>query len=325
LSEGSAAGEAGAAPEACVVIPTRRRETRLAFALEALAAQTLAPERFEVVVVRAPDAAGGPLARPPAGLRVRFLTSAVAAPAAQRNLGWRSTAAPLVAFTDDDCRPAPRWLESLLAAAGGPSTILQGRTQPDPDERHLWWGLARSWEITAPNLWFATCNIAYPRALLERLGGFDERFPAAWGEDTDLGLRARELGARVRYVDDAVVWHAVVSRPLRTALREASRHDAMPVVVKRHRIHRRNLLAGVGDHWHVRWLLLVWGLASLRRRPLTGALATIPYLLPRVNWRRPLTLRTVRQLAHLPVAFTLDGVETLVTLRSAVRNRVLVL
>src|SRR5688500_15232844 len=48
-----------AAPEISVVIPTRFRETRLAFALDALAAQTLAPGRFEVIVVRAADATTG--------------------------------------------------------------------------------------------------------------------------------------------------------------------------------------------------------------------------------------------------------------------------
>ena len=38
-------------PDVSVVIPTHDRETRLAFALEALAEQTLARERFEVIVV----------------------------------------------------------------------------------------------------------------------------------------------------------------------------------------------------------------------------------------------------------------------------------
>ena len=42
------------AVDVTVVIPTYDRETRLAFALEALAEQTLDRERFEVIVVRAP-------------------------------------------------------------------------------------------------------------------------------------------------------------------------------------------------------------------------------------------------------------------------------
>jgi len=46
----------GSEPEIAVVIPTRGRETRLAFCLEALAGQSLEASRFEVIVVRDEDA-----------------------------------------------------------------------------------------------------------------------------------------------------------------------------------------------------------------------------------------------------------------------------
>ena len=176
------------APEIAVVIPTRGREARLAFALESLAGQ-LEPDRFEVLVVRDADARE-PFAIPPPELRVRYVTlPAVAGPTPKRNLGWRSTEAPLVAFTDDDCRAAPGWLASLLASAVGPDVFLQGRTAPDPDERHLLHGLARTVDVPGPGGWFETCNMAYPRRLLESLGGFDEAFGFG-GEDTDLAWRA---------------------------------------------------------------------------------------------------------------------------------------
>src|SRR5687767_13784927 len=122
-------------PDVAVVIPTARRETRLAFALDALARQTLPADRFEVVVVRGDEP--GPTVTAPAGLPVRFMSVARdAGPAAKRNLGWRATSAPLVAFTDDDCRPAPDWLERMVEAAGSEAGdfILQGRTEPDRSE-----------------------------------------------------------------------------------------------------------------------------------------------------------------------------------------------
>ena len=56
-------------------------------------------------------------------------------PAAARNEGWRAAGAPLVAFTDDDCVATPVWLEEALRAAREePGAIVQGRTEPDPDE-----------------------------------------------------------------------------------------------------------------------------------------------------------------------------------------------
>jgi GT2 family glycosyltransferase len=311
-------------PSVAVVIATRLRETRLAFALEALAGQTLDPDRFEVIVVRASDGADGALADVPPGLRIRCITSPVAGAAAQRNLGWRATEAPLVAFTDDDCRPAPDWLERLLDVGAGPATMLQGRTEPDPDERHLLWGLARSWEITAANGWYATCNMAYPRALLERLGGFDDRFPGAWGEDTDLGLRAHEVGAGLAYVDDALVWHAVVPRPLPRALREARRRGSTAAVVTRHPVHRAELYGRIFAHErHAKLLLAAAGLIALRRRPLLAAATALPYL-NAVYGRDTVTVRGLLRLAaHLPARVSIDMTELVITVRAAIRHRVL--
>ena len=41
---------------------------------------------------------------------------------------------------------------------------------------------------------WATADMAYRRTALERVGGFDERFPRAYREDADLALRVREAG-----------------------------------------------------------------------------------------------------------------------------------
>lgn len=309
--------------EVAVVIPTRDRETRLAFALEALAEQTLARERFEVIVVRAADASDGPLCEAPGELAVRFLTSPVAGPAAQRNLGWRAADAPLIAFTDDDCRPPQDWLERMLEARGDEETMLQGRTEPDPQEAHLYWGLARSWLITGENAWYATCNMAYPRSLLERLDGFDERFPAAWGEDTDLGLRAGELGATQRYVDGALTWHAVLPRSLPAAMREASRRGGSVMVVARHPAYREEFYWRYFAHGrHARLLLALLGLLLARRRPGISALAAIPYLYGLLD-RRYLSPRGLaRQALHVPVRLSLDLIEITVFVRASVRERV---
>ena len=98
----------------------------------------------------------------------------------------------MVAFTDDDCRPPPEWLERALEAARAhPGQVVQGATRPDPHEAHLL-GMAphaRSQNINPPVPWAQTCNIVYPREALERVGGFDEQIPTA-GDDMDLAARA---------------------------------------------------------------------------------------------------------------------------------------
>ena len=312
-----------------VVIPTARRETRLAFALDALASQTLPRERFEVVVVRAD--APGPTSSAPGGLRVRFLWAAAnSGPAAKRNVGWRATTAPLVAFTDDDCRPVADWLERLLSAADGRERdfLLQGRTEPDPDEIRRLHGLAVTQEISAPSGWYETCNIAYPRELLERLGGFDERFGGAdagdypvGGEDTDLGLRALAAGAEEHFVAGAVVRHAVHSRHLAKALRDTRRWRSVPLVLERHPQQRRALAAGLfGRRAH--WALLLAGLAlPLRRQPLLAAAAAAPYLDHHLRGYERTPRGLARAVLDLPARALVDGAEMAVTAAAAVRHR----
>jgi len=55
-------------------------------------------------------------------------------------------------------------------------------------------------------LWPDGCAAMYRRRMLEQIGGFDEDF-FAYGDDAELGLRARMAGWRCLYVPSAVVWH----------------------------------------------------------------------------------------------------------------------
>lgn len=313
------------APEVAVVIPTRGRETRLAFALDALAEQTLDRDRFEVIVVRAPDGNDGPLAEAPDGLAVRFHDCGVAGTAAQRNLGWRAAHAPLIAFTDDDCRAAPEWLERLVGASAGPETILQGRTEPDPDERHLLHGLARTVNNPEPSGWYETCNIAYSRAMLERVRGFDESIEFL-GEDVDLAMRARKAGARLEFADDAIVWHAVHSRNLPTAVQDAVKRGSRPAIVARHRELKGALWHGVfTDRDHGRLLLAVAGMLVFRRVPVLAALACLPYVRHHLDPAGMTPGRLLRFPARLMSMAAVDAAEIVAFAASSLRHRVLVL
>ena len=127
-----------------------------------------------------------------------------------RNLGWRRAKGELVCFVDDDVIVDRGWARALLDAhRKDPAAVLQGRTEPHPAEAAKQDAFSRSKSITQLDWNYQTCNIAYPRALLEQLGGFDESYRFASAEDTDLGWRAREAGAPSVFVDEARAWHAV--------------------------------------------------------------------------------------------------------------------
>ena len=108
-------------PRVSVVMATHDRPAGLARQLDALRAQTLSDDAYEIVVV---DDGSGPetiellereKARSGPSLSV-IRHEPAGGPARARNAGWRIARAPLVAFTDDDCRAGPRWLEAGLAA-----------------------------------------------------------------------------------------------------------------------------------------------------------------------------------------------------------------
>ena len=242
-----------APPDVSVVISTRDRPERLERQLRSLAAQTLSPERFEVIVV---DDGSGPataaLLERAAGelapMALRVLRNEVSAgPATGRNMGWRLARAPLVAFTDDDCEATPEWLEAYLAAVEAhPGRFYQGRTLPIPAEMEAFGPFSRTIRVEALSRDFQTANIVYPRELLERLGGFDETsFSKAGGEDTDLGWKAIAAGVEPVFVPDALAHHAVLHGGPLDQLRRATRWDETVLAYKRHPGLRRTLVAGV--------------------------------------------------------------------------------
>jgi GT2 family glycosyltransferase len=298
-----------------VVVPSHGRHLRLRWLLNALEEQTF-PGSWEVVVVHDYDRCtaarvldGHPLAE--AG-RLRHLAIApgTGSPARQRNLGWRAARGQLIAFTDDDCRPDPPWIERLVAAARhAPGAVVQGATRPDALEHHV---LAaphvRTLAIEPVGPFAQTCNILYPRALLERLGGFDER--AVSGEDVGLSLRARAAGAAISAAPDAVVHHAIESHTLPGIVRQNLKWRHLAYLVKRHPEIRRELtLRAFWDADHLWITAAAVGLAGARRaRPL--AVLAAPYAVRASRRRGPGALaravaaveapgQAVRQLAEV--------------------------
>jgi glycosyltransferase involved in cell wall biosynthesis len=266
-----------------VVVPSHGRALRLRWLLNALEEQTVPADCWEAIVVhdypqpeRARMLDDHPLVR--SGMaRLVAIAPGTGSPARQRNHGWRRASAPLVAFVDDDCRPDPRWLEQLLAAAEQrPATVVQGATCPDPFEHDV---LAaphvRSMRVEPPTWRAQTCNILYPRALLERLEGFDER--AIVGEDVELGIRARAAGAGWTAAPEAVVYHSIEAFTIVGTIRQNWKWRHLPYLARRHPQVRRRCPAGIFfDPERLELALALGGLAGAGRwRPV--ALLALPY------------------------------------------------
>jgi hypothetical protein len=294
------------APVVSVVVASHARVLRLRWLLNALEEQTL-DASWEVIVVHDYDAgtAARHLDAHPLALAGRLRQLAIApgtgSPARQRNLGWGAARAALVAFTDDDCRPEPGWLAALVAEADRrPGQPVQGRTRPDPFEYAISAAPhVRTLEIDPPGRFAQTCNILYPRELLERLDGFDER--AVTGEDLDLALRARERGAVLAAAPDALVNHAVEAHTLPGMIRINLKWRHLAYVLTRHPELRRDCVASVfWEREHAEVLAAAAGLLGARVRPALALLA-LPYA------RRELGRRGRGAIARLVAAAELPG------------------
>lgn len=145
--------------------------------------------------------------------RFEIVAATNGGPAAARNRGCEGVRDGWIAFVDDDCVPTATWLSGLLAAADETgSTVVQGRTAPDPTvppSEQPW--LTRSQNIGRWSGRFQTCNLLVDAGEFHAVGGFDERFPpTGFGEDVDLGLRLVDAGAVTAFSEEALVYHRVL-------------------------------------------------------------------------------------------------------------------
>jgi hypothetical protein len=232
-----------------VVIPTHRRPHLLYRCLLSLQYQTLDPEAFEVLVVDdgrdglTREVVGHVAARRPARPSVRYLAPPDGArgPAAARNCGWRAARGEIVAFTDDDTVPQPGWLaEGVRAMAPGVDAAAGRVHVPIPPEPTDYQRNVKRLEEAE----FVTANCFVRRAVLARVGGFDERFTRPWREDSDLHFALLERRARLVRARYAVVLHPVREAPWGVSLKQQRNMLFDALLFKKHpRLYRERIHA----------------------------------------------------------------------------------
>ena len=186
---------------ASVVIPTCGRPRQLLDCLEALAAQTLA-DAWEVIVVDDGSVPPIDFAALDFGDRLRLhgIRQPNTGPAGARNSGVQAARGEWIAFTDDDCRPEPEWLETLVEAARRRPGALVGGTTFNGLPEHVFSATSQfiidlvyeHFNTDPDDAYFVTSNnMLCPRDGYLALGGFDPTFPRAGAEDRDFCDRWR--------------------------------------------------------------------------------------------------------------------------------------
>ncbi len=124
--------------------------------------------------------------------------------AANRNNGAREAQAEWLAFIDDDCVPAENWLNALSTVVHSEQfDVVEGKTiAPERKDDPLKYYVEN---LTGGMFW--SCNLAIRREVFWQLGGFDEDFLEAGGEDMEFAFRLQSRNLRTTFAQDAIVFH----------------------------------------------------------------------------------------------------------------------
>src|SRR6476660_4451418 len=131
-------------PQISVIVPTRNRSGLLRALLSDLSAQDAGHLAFEILVVdnaSRDDTRAVALAVAVRDPRMRYIYEPNRGASLARNRGIAAARAPIVAFIDDDVRPAPDWVRAAWRSLTGHPEVdcIGGRIEPHwPDHPPTW-------------------------------------------------------------------------------------------------------------------------------------------------------------------------------------------
>jgi len=134
--------------------------------------------------------------------------------ASARNTGLAAATGEIVAYIDDDAHPDPHWLTYLAAtfrntthvAVGGPNLAPPGDGVVAECVANAPGGPVHVLLSDGEAEHLPGCNMAFRRATLEAIGGFDPQFRVA-GDDVDVCWQIQKKGRTLGFSPAAVVWH----------------------------------------------------------------------------------------------------------------------
>jgi glycosyltransferase involved in cell wall biosynthesis len=204
-------------PQFSIIIPTYNRSRELTECLTALDNQLGGNEFLEVIVVN-----DGGKKEPFAslsfsrGLDVKYFHLERCGPAAARNFAVEKAQADIILCLDDDSVPADSWLTATKKAwnnhpdadgVGGYIISEVGDSMYCKINADLFNWYCEQSSSQGQFRFLATCNAGYKKSILKEIGGFDEQFKNAAGEDRDLNIKITKAGGKLVTMKDITVYH----------------------------------------------------------------------------------------------------------------------
>lgn len=202
-----------------VIIPAYNAQRIIQKLLDSIACQSF--KAFETIIVDDGSTDDTPLIAGKYHCTV-IRSSKNRGPAFCRNLGARHAKGDILVFTDSDCVPHERWMENIRNAFDtGKTDAVMGRVMLEPSDYMgdsiSALGFPAGGSIGFEKVWrvdphgytqsLSTCNCAVKKSVFTRMGGFDETFPYAGGEDSFLAYQMCARGYKIKFCPNFVIYH----------------------------------------------------------------------------------------------------------------------
>ena len=200
-----------------IIIPTYNSIDSLKEMIGSLYKQSHPADQYEIIVVDdgSSDGTGAWVESQKKGCpcHLKYLFQKNQGPASARNLGLKNARGEIVAFTDSDDIASSVWIEEIgkgydddrVAGIGGtikakPTSsaisqycaYIRFNEQPPVDKTGI--------------IYLITGNASFRKSSLNSIGGFDERYSFAGGEDVDLSFRLKKRGFYFKYNKTAIIF-----------------------------------------------------------------------------------------------------------------------
>lgn len=240
-------------PVVTVIIPTYNRKTILLKALNGLFRQTLAKDKYEVIVIDdgSTDNTFAALLELNPPVEMIYTRTERMGPAGARNQGLKIARGKFIVFMDSDIVPCPEFLEAHLKAHTtddlvGHGPVIHTNDIDNPTEAEL--------KLTdMSRAFFATGNASILKQHLFDAGLFDEDFREYGWEDLEFGLRLRKLGLKKIEVPEAKGFHYKPKLSVRDLhkwkQRERERGHTAVIYYRKHPIMKVRLQTMISPFW----------------------------------------------------------------------------